>query len=197
MKQKFELEIDCPEGCKPIVEGTTIKFVSDKPDWKEIKTIEQVLQYCRKYFYKEYKPLFINLGCLDEQDYEYWVILYRLIVMAITDNEKVSLIEGSRYYPYVQFCRLGKEENCWGNTTVGHISYNGNTYAVVGGDAHYGSWAGLGYFSSRNGVSRSAATFGFRSVSLLEKAQHISKYFGKVVFYIMYGGTNCDWKWVD
>lgn len=197
MKQKFELEIDCPEGCKPIVEGTTIKFVSNKPDWKEIKTIEQVLQYCRKYFYKEYTPLFINLGCLGEQDYEYWVILYRLIVMAITDNEKASLTEGSSYYPYVQFCKLGKEKNCWGDTTVGHISYNGDTYAVVGGGASDGSEAGLGGFHSHYCVSGSYTYFGFRSVSLLEKAQHISKYFGKVVFYIMYGGTNCNWKWIE
>lgn len=174
-----------------------IKPIPDKSNWQEIKTIEQVLQYCRKYFYKEYKPLLINLGCLDEQDYEYWVILYRLIVMAITDNEKASLTEGNRYYPYVQFCKLGKEKNCWGDTTVGHISYNGNTYAVVGGDAYYGSWAGLGYFYSDDGVSHSFAGIGLRSVSVLEKAQHISKYFGKIVFYVMYGGTNCDWKWVD
>ena len=85
MKQKFELEIDCPEGCKPI---------SDKPDWKEIKTVEQVLDYCKKYFYQESVALINNLNYLDEQDYEYWIILYRLIVMAITDNEEISLTKG-------------------------------------------------------------------------------------------------------
>lgn len=195
MKQKFELEIDCPEGCKPIVEGTTIKFVSDKPDWKEIKTAEQVLDYCKKYFYQESVALINNLNYLDEQDYEYWIILYRLIVMAITDNEEVSLTKGDRYYPYVQFCELGKEKSCWGDTTVGYISYEGDTYAVVGGYAHHGSKAGLGIFFSTAGVSDSYSAVGFRSVSLSEKAQHISKYFGKVVFYIMYGGTNCNWKW--
>lgn len=197
MKQKFELEIDCPEGCKPIVEGTTIKFVSSKPDWKEIKTVSQVLDYCKKYFSQEFKALIYNLNRLNEQDYEYWVILYRLIVMAITDNEKVSLTEGSRYYPYVQFCRLGKEKNCWGDTTVGYISYNGNSYAVMGGDAVTSSQAGLGYFNSSASVSSSCSSVGFRTVPTLKKAQHISKYFGKVVFYIMYGGTNCNWKWID
>lgn len=195
MKQKFELEIDCPVGCKPIVEGTTIKFVSNKPDWKEIKTVEQVLDYCKKYFYQESVALINNLNYLDEQDYEYWIILYRLIVMAITDNEEVSLTKGDRYYPYVQFCELGKEKNCWGDTTVGYISYEGNTYAVVGGPAYDGSGAGLGGFVSAGGVSHSGGGVGFRSVSLSEKAQHISKYFGKVVFYIMCGGTNCNWEW--
>ena len=195
MKQKFELEIDCPEGCKPIVEGTTIKFVSNKPDWKEIKTVEQVLDYCKKYFYQESVALINNLNYLDEQDYEYWIILYRLIVMAITDNEEVSLTKGDRYYPYVQFCELGKEKNCWEDTTVGYISYEGNAYVVVGGGATDGSKAGLGDFHSQNGVSYSYTFLGFQSVSLSEKARHISKYFGKVVFYIMYGGTNCNWEW--
>lgn len=195
MKQKFELEIDCPEGCKPIIEGTTIKFVSDKPDWKEIKTVEQVLDYCKKYFYQESVALINNLNYLDEQDYEYWIILYRLIVMAITDNEEISLTKGDIYYPYVQFCELGKEKSCRGDTIIGHISYGGNIYAVVGSDALGGSRAGLGGFYSHDGVSFSRAHLGFRSVSLSEKAQHISKYFGKVVFYIMYGGTNCNWEW--
>ena len=166
MKQKFELEIDCPEGCKPIVEGTTIKFVSGKPDWKEIKTVSQALDYCKKYFNKESASLIATLNCLSIQEYEYWIVLYRLIVMAITDNEKASLIEGDLYYPYVQFCKLGKEKNCWGDTTVGHISYEGNTYAVMGGSALDDSFAGLGDFSSDLDVSYSTATVGFRSVSL-------------------------------
>ena len=195
--KKQTIEIDCPEGHKPIVEETTIKFVSNKPDWKEIKTVSQALDYCKKYFNKESASLIATLNCLSIQEYEYWIVLYRLIVMAITDNEKASLTEGSSYYPYVQFCKLGKEKNCWGDTTVGHISYNGDTYAVVGDDAYGGSRAGLGNFLSDYGVSYSDSNVGFRAVSLLEKAQHISKYFGKVVFYIMYGGTNCDWKWVD
>lgn len=195
MKQKFELEIDCPKGYKPIVEGTTIKFVSNKPDWKEIKTVEQVLDYCKKYFYKESVALINNLNYLDEQDYEYWIILYRLIVMAITDNEEISLTKGDIYYPYVQFCELGKEKSCWGDTIIGHISYGDNIYAVVGNYSIASSCTGLGYFSLSDGISYSTTDLGFRVVSLLEKAQHISKYFGKVVFYIMYGGTNCNWEW--
>ena len=169
--------------------------VPAKSNWKDIKTIDQVIKYCKKYFNKESTSLITNLEYLTEKDYEYWVVLYRLIVMAITDNEKISLIEGNLYYPYVQFCKLGKEKNCWGDTTVGHISYEGNTYAVVSGSATDGSSAGLGHFFSFDGMSYSFAFVSFRSVSILEKAQHISKYFGKVVFYIMYGGINCDWKW--
>jgi hypothetical protein len=36
---------------------------------------------------------------------------------------------------------------------------------IVGGSASDGTYAGLGFFNSNNGVSRSNATIGFRSVS--------------------------------
>ena len=115
--------------------------------------------------------------------------------MAITDNEKVDLIKGNLYYPCVQFCREDCIKNCWGDKVVGHITYQGERYAVVGGYALHGSYAGLGDVYSDLGVSCSNALVGFRSVSSLDKARHISTYFGKVVFYLMYYGTNCDWKW--
>ena len=169
--------------------------VPAKSNWKDIKTIDQVIEYCKKYFNKESAYLINNLEYLTEQYYEYWIIMYRLIVMAITDNEKVSLIEGDLYYPYVQFCKLGREKECWENVIIGHISYEGNTYSVIGNNAIYCSRTGLAGLFLETGTSNPCATLGFRVVSTLEKAKHISKYFGKVVFYIMYGGINCDWKW--
>lgn len=193
---KYKVEIEGPEGCKPVVDGTTIRFVPCKPDWQEIKTVEQVIDYCEKYFKEESRSLRDRLNYFSSSDYyEYWFSLYRLIVMAITDNEKVDLIKGNLYYPYVQFCREDCIKNCWGDKVVGHITYQGKRYAVVGGNATDGSTAGLGYFNSYSGVSCSDANIGFQSVSSLDKARHISKYFGKVVFYLMYYGTNCDWKW--
>lgn len=192
---KYKVEIEGPEGCKPVVDGTTIRFVPCKPDWQEIKTVEQVIDYCKKYFKDESAILRARFNNLTPKSYEYWFSLYRLIVMAITDNEKVDLIKGNLYYPCVQFCRENSIKNCWGDKVVGHITYQGECYAVVGGRATNGSRAGLGVFNSYYGVSTSPADIGFRSVSSLDKARHISKYFGKVVFYLMYYGTNCDWKW--
>ena len=37
----------------------------------------------------------------------------------------------------------------------------------------------------------------FGGVSSKEIAEHISTYFGKLLFEILYGGTNCDWKWIE
>lgn len=192
---KYKVEIEGPEDCKPVVDGTTIRFVPYRPDWQEIKTIEQVIDYCEKHFKEESRSLRDRLNYFNSSDYEYWFSLYRLIVMAITDNEKVDLIEGNLYYPCVQFCQKDCINNCFGDKVVGCITYKDEGYIVTGGGAYRGSKAGLGHFNSYYGVSNSNAGVGFRSVSSLDKAQHISKYFGKVVFYIMYYGTNCDWKW--
>ena len=68
---------------------------------------------------------------------------------------------------------------------------------IVGGSAANGGYAGLGDFLSDHGVSHSAATVGFRSVSSRKIAEHISKYFGRLVFDLMYGESNCDYEWID
>ena len=194
---KYKVEIEGPEGCKTVVDGTTIRFVLCKPDWQEIKTVEQVIDYCEKYFKEESRVLIGHLRYFDHSDYEYWFSLYRLIVMAITDNEKVDLIKGNLYYPCVQFCRENSIKNCWGDKVVGHITYQGERYAVVGGVARDGSYAGLGGFNSYNGVSHPWPILGFRLVGSKKAALYISKQFGKLLFEISYGGTNCDWKWVE
>ena len=76
------------------------------------------------------------------------------------------------------------------------LELKGKEYYVMGGGVTYGSSSGLGYFNSCTGVSCCGAEIGLRSVSSKEIAQHISTYFGKLLFDIQYGGTNCDWKWV-
>ena len=129
--------------------------------------------------------------------YEYSVICYRIVVAALTNNEKRSLITGDKWYPVVQFCLPEDKYNCQGNVLIGTIESEGERYSVVGGSAAYSTDAGLGIFYSSDGVSHSHANIGFRSVSSKEIAEHISTYFGKLLFEIHYGGTNCDWKWID
>ena len=122
---------------------------------------------------------------------------YRIVVAALTNNEERHLTTGERWFPVVQFCKPGKEKNCWGNKVIGTIESEGQRFTVVGGGAYDGASAGLGAFHSLVGVSDSYAHLGFRSVSRHEIAEHISKYFGHLLFEIHYGGVNCDWKWVN
>lgn len=191
---KQTIEIEVPDGKKAVWKDGRIEFVPVNP-------MELI-----KCFDDAYRYLVDNNLCHDlirefhdtmNESYSEILCRYRIVVAALTNNEKRSLTKGERWYPVVQFCRPENIKNCIGNTIFGYIESEGQRYAVVGGSADIGAGAGLGDFYSADGVSASWTTVGFRSVSSKEVAEHISKYFGRLLFEVHYGGTNCDWKWVD
>lgn len=151
--------------------------------------------------YLNYKKLCLDIlqeyGAAPHNSYSQKLAAYRIVVAALTSNEKRHLATGERWYPVVQFCKPGKEKNCWGSKVMGTIESEGEKYTVVGGHAYNGALAGLSYFYSTYGVSGSYTFIGFRSVSSERVAKHISEYFGRLLFDIHYGGTNCDWKWLS
>ena len=194
MKQMIEIEV--PDGMKAIWENGTIKYVPNEPHWKKITTFKHALLYVYTYL-PECKDLINSYRKTVANSFEYNVAQYRIVVAALTNNEKRSLTTGDKWYPVVQFCLPKDKYNCQGNVLIGTIESEGERYSVVGGSAAYSTDAGLGSFFSGDGVSDSIADIGFRSVSSKEIAEHISTYFGKLLFEIHYGGTNCDWKWID
>ena len=121
---------------------------------------------------------------------------YRAVVAAVTYNEQRHLTTGERWFPTIEFCRPGKLKNCCGDIVIGRIKSEGEEFDVVGGDAGSGTNAGLSYFYSFYGVSYAWTYFGFRSVGSKKAALYISKQFGKLLFEVSYGGTNCDWRWM-
>ena len=194
--KKQVIEIEVPDGKKAVWENGAIRFVPDGPHWKHITTFEDALVYVRNHL-PECEDLLISYNKAMHGSYEYSVVCYRIVVAALTNNEKRHLTTGDKWYPVLQFCRPKNKNNCWGNVLIGTIESEGARYSVVGGAAHSGAYAGLGHFYSGAGVSHSYAQVGFRSVSSQEIAEHISTYFGKLLFEVNYGGTNCDWKWVE
>lgn len=163
--------------------------------WKLIKSVDDACAYLRKKgicedLLKEYE--YAPHGSYTEK-----VAAYRIVVAALTDNEERHLTTGEKWYPVVQFCKPGKEKNCWGSEIIGTIESEGQKFTVVGDSALNGSAAGLGGFDSTDAVSYSWAYVSFRSVSSEKIALHISKYFGRLLFDIHYEGVNCDWKWVN
>ena len=193
------IEIEVPDGMKAIWENGTIKYVPNEPHWKKITTFKHALLYVYTYL-PECKDLINSYRKTVANSFEYNVAQYRIVVAALTNNEKRSLTTGDKWYPVVQFCRPEDKYNCQGNVLIGTIESEGERYSVVGGcagSAAYSTDSGLGIFYSSDGVSHSHANIGFRSVSSKEIAEHISTYFGKLLFEIHYGGTNCDWKWID
>ena len=193
MKQIIEIEV--PDGMKAIWENGTIKYVPDEPHWKKITTFQDALYYVYNYL-PDCGDLIESYNNTTPDSFEYNVVCYRIVVAALTNNEKRHLTAGDKWYPVIQFCRPKDKNNCWGNVLVGTIESEGVKYCVIGGCAHNGVLEGLGYFHPNEGVSYSYSTTSFRSVSSKEIAEHISTYFGRLLFEIHYGGTNCDWKWV-
>ena len=193
MKQIIEIEV--PDGKKAIWENGAIRFVSEDPHWKSITTFIDALIYVRNYL-PECEDLLIYYNKSIQGSYEHSVVCYRIVVAALTNNEKRHLTTGDKWYPIVQFCRPKDRNNCLGNVLVGTIESEGARYSVMSGSAFNSTHAGLGYFASYNGVSTSVTAIGFQSVSSKEIAQHISTYFGRLLFDVCYGGTNCDWEWV-
>lgn len=194
--KKQVIEIEVPDGKKAVWENGAIRFVPEGPHWKSITTLADALTYVRNYL-PECEDLLTSYTRAMPGSYEFDVVCYRIVVAALTNNEKRHLTTGDKWYPIVQFCRPKDKDNCWGDALIGTIESEGVRYSVVGGNASYGASAGLGYFLSHRGVSDSFTGIGFRSVSSKEIAQHISTYFGKLLFDVCYGGTNCGWKWVE
>lgn len=194
--KKQVIEIEVPDGKKAVWENGIIRFVPESPHWKSIITFADALTYVRNYL-PECEDLLTSYTRAMPGSYEFDVVCYRIVVAALTNNEKRHLTTGDKWYPIVQFRRPKDENNCLGNVLIGTIESEGVRYSVVGGRSAYGSNAGLGAFLSHGGVSNSFTAVGFRSVSSKEIAQHISTYFGKLLFDVHYGGTNCDWKWVE
>lgn len=191
MKQTIEIEV--PDGMKAIWKDGTIKYVPDEPYWKKITTFQDAFHYVYNYL-PDCGDLIESYNNTIPGSFEYNVVCYRIVVAALTNNEKRSLTAGEKWYPVVQFCRPKDKSNCCGNVLIGTIESEGERYSVVGDSARYGSCTGLGSFALS--YSNSLTDISFRSVPSKEIAEHISTYFGRLLFEVYYGGTNCDWKWV-
>ena len=191
---KQVLEIEVPDGKKAIWKDGRVVF-EDIGNMENIKNIDDAIRFLVK---NEIGDDILNtLSKLLPNSFEWKVAAYRAVVAAVTYNEQRHLTTGERWFPTIEFCRPRKLKNCCGDIVVGRIKSEGEEFDVVGGRAVGSTSMGLGGFGSHDGVSDSWTTFGFHSVGSKKAALYISKQFGKLLFEVSYGGTNCDWKWVE
>ena len=190
---KQVLEIEVPDGKKAIWKDGRVVF-EDIDTMESIKTIEDAAKFLADKRICE--DILDSLSRLPKNSFEWKIAAYRAVVAAITYNEQRHLTTGERWFPTIEFCRPGKLKNCYGDVVLGRIKSEGEEFDVVGGRANGGSDAGLGYFASNCGVSHSWTIVGFRSVGSKKAALYISKQFGRLLFEVSYGGTNCDWRWM-
>lgn len=190
---KQVLEIEVPDGKKAIWKDGRVVF-EDVDTMESIKTIEGAIQFLAdKGICGDIRD---SLYRLPKYSFEWKIAAYRAVVAAVTYNEQRHLTTRERWFPTIEFCRPGKLKNCYGDIVVGRIKSEGEEFDVVGGYALYGTNAGLGFFRSFYGASHPWATVGFRSVGSKKAALYISKQFGRLLFEVSYGGTNCDWRWI-
>ena len=190
---KQVLEIEVPDGKKAIWKDGRVVF-EDVDTMESIKTIDDAILFLVKN--KIGDDILNTLSKLLPNSFEWKIAAYRAVVAAVTYNEQRHLTTGERWFPIIEFCRPGKLKNCCGDIVVGRIKSEGEEFDVVGGHAITGSNTGLGRFGSVIGVSGAWTGIGFRSVGSKKAALYISKQFGKLLFEVCYGGTNCDWKWI-
>lgn len=191
--KKQVIEIEVPDGKKAIWKNGRVVF-EDVDTMESIKTIEDAVQFLTDKGICE--DILDSLFRLPKDSFEWKIAAYRAVVAAVTYNEQRHLTTRERWFPTIEFCRPGKLKNCYGDIVVGRIKSEGEEFDVVGGYALYGTNAGLGFFRSFYDASHPWATVGFRSVGSKKAALYISKQFGKLLFEVSYGGTNCDWRWM-
>lgn len=192
MKQVLEIEV--PDGKKAVWKDGRIVF-EDVVPMESIKIVYDAVQFLIDN--EIYEDLQHALYKLPRDSFEWKVAAYRAVVIAVTHNEQRHLTTGECWYPTIEFCRPENLKNCRGNIIVGRIKSEGEEFDVVGGCSFSGIDAGLSCFDSLNGKSSAWAPASCLSVGSKKAAMYISKQFGKLLFEVSYGGTNCDWEWID
>lgn len=119
-----------------------------------------------------------------------------LVRKALNLGQKMDFKKGIIWYPYTPAI-LPNNSYCKDNyeVEVAKVKIGCDTFTLLGGSAYFGSGAGLGYFSSNDGVAYSTAYIGFLGCATKEIAQHMGKHFAKLIFEAKYGDT-VDYKWV-
>lgn len=119
-----------------------------------------------------------------------------LVRKALNLGQKMDFKKGTIWYPYTpailpnnSYCKDSYE------VEVAKVKIGCDTFTLLGGRAHAGAVAGLGYFYSSDGVAYSCAAVGFLGCATKEIAQHMGKHFAKLIFEAKYGDT-VDYKWV-
>ena len=191
---KQVLEIEVPDGKKAIWKNGRVVF-EDVDAMGSIKNIQDAVQFLVDK--RICDDILDSLARLPKNSFEWKIAAYRAVVAAVTYNERRDLITGERWFPTIEFCRPGKLKSCHGDLLIGRIRSGGEEFDVVGGSTYGGTFEGLSYFYSDKGVSNAWSNVGFRLVGSKKAAMYISKQFGKLLFEVSYGGTNCDWRWVD
>lgn len=163
--------IECPDGYKPIYNAKTgnVEIVPENIIGR-IKTYEDAKEHLG-YFCK---------GAIVYNDSARSVAKLQTILDALNEGYKFDLLTGTVWYPWVRFYRMKAVPK--DAEVIGHFRYQGEKFALVGGCADFGGYAGLGFFYSDDGVGNAVSAVGLLACKSEEIAKYVSTQFGKLVF---------------
>lgn len=188
MKKTIEIEIECPDGYKPIYNAETgnVEIVPENI-MERIRTYEDAVNY---------------LGC-GTRDIIYYnrsvnsLAKLQTVLDVLNEGHKFNLLDGTIWYPWVRFFRMKSVPK--DAEVIGHFRYQGEKFALVGGRVSDGGAAGLGSFYSSAGVGYAASHVGTLACKSEEIAKYVSTQFGKLVFDACFARHFKDeeFEWLD
>lgn len=177
------IEIECPDGYKPIYNSETgnVEIVPENI-MERVKSYEDAMKITGRTYGSDASK--VALGKL------------QLILEVLNEGHKFNLLTGTVWYPWVRFFRTKSVPK--DVEVIGHFRYQGEKFVLVGGLANYGCIAGLGSFSSL-GVGYADSNVGMLACKSEEIARYVSTQFGKLVFEACFARhfESKEFKWLD
>lgn len=185
---KKTIEIECPDGYKPVYNAETgkVEIVSEDITAR-VQTYEDACKIMSRDVYGNV-PANFSVDALRK---------LHVILDALNEGHKFNLLTGTVWYPWVRFFRMKSVPK--DAEVIGHFSYQGEKFALVGGRAADGGGAGLGSFLSNIGVGYAFSTVGMLACKSEEIAEYVSTQFGKLVFEACFARhfNVGEFKWLD
>lgn len=185
---KKTIEIECPDGYKPVYNAETgkVEIVSEDITAR-VQTYEDACKIMSRDVYGNV-PANFSVDALRK---------LHVILDALNEGHKFNLLTGTVWYPWVRFFRMKSVPK--DAEVIGHFSYQGEKFALVGSFADDGSDAGLSCFDSINGVGYALSDVGMLACKSEEIAEYVSTQFGKLVFEACFARhfNVGEFKWLD
>lgn len=184
---KRTIEIECPDGYKPVYNAETGKVeIVPSSSTERIKSFTDAtneMGVCLATYMRENQSI-ESLSRL------------QLIIDALNEGHKFNLLTGTVWYPWVRFFRMKSVPK--DAEVIGHFRYQGEKFALVGNAVHGGN-AGLGYFHSGIGVGNASSDVGMLACKSEEIAKYVSTQFGKLVFDACFARhfEGKEFEWLD
>ena len=178
MSKKHVIEVQAPEGKIPVYDESTrtISFIDE-----DIKTRVRTVEDAFEVLGEEY-PSWLNSAPYPVRK------MYELqtVLRALNKGHNFSLTEGRVWYPWIRFYVQSKLPDSEKKNVIAKFTSEGERYYLLGGNAYYGGFAGLGYFNSAYGVGTATANVGVLACKDEETALYVATQFGQLVFDAIY-----------